>query len=87
MHFTTFVDVKSEELRDILREVLKDISTVCLREDKPTVRDTFVKRKTWYLPSPNFSFRSDRKSYSTLYPSCRCTASIDSYPAQKKPDP
>jgi hypothetical protein len=45
MHFTTFVDVKSEELRDILREVLKDINTVCLREDKPTVRETFVSGK------------------------------------------
>ncbi len=46
MHFNTFVDVKSKELRDILRKVLKDINTVCLREDKSTVRDTFMNGKS-----------------------------------------
>lgn len=46
MHFTTFIDVKSKELRDILREVLKGINIVCLREDKPTVRDTLVNGKS-----------------------------------------
>ncbi len=31
------VDVKSEELRDILRDVLKDVYGVSLIEDKPSV--------------------------------------------------
>jgi hypothetical protein len=34
---TFHVDVKSEELRDILREVLKDVYGVSLMEDKPSV--------------------------------------------------
>lgn len=35
----TFVDIKSVELRTVLREVLKDVQYVAgLREDKPTVR-------------------------------------------------
>ncbi len=34
---TFHVDVKSEELRDILREVLKDVHGISLMEDKPTV--------------------------------------------------
>lgn len=33
----TYVDVKSVELRGLLREVLKDVSGVGLREEKPTV--------------------------------------------------
>ncbi len=38
MHYKTFVDIKSESLRDILREVLCDVNTVSLRGDKPEVR-------------------------------------------------
>jgi hypothetical protein len=34
---TTYVDIKSECLRDILRTVLEDIKWLCLGEDKPTV--------------------------------------------------
>lgn len=34
---TYYVDIKSEGLRDILRTVLRDIRTVNLNEDKPTV--------------------------------------------------
>ena len=34
---TTYVDIKSEGLRDILRIVLKDIKWLSLGEDKPTV--------------------------------------------------
>ena len=37
MHYKTFVDIKSEPLRDILREVLCDVNTVSLRGDKPEV--------------------------------------------------
>ena len=37
VNFSTFLDIKSEVLRDILREVLKDVRGVNLREDKPTV--------------------------------------------------
>jgi hypothetical protein len=36
----TYVDIKSVELRDVLRQVLKDVSGISLREDKPTVRPT-----------------------------------------------
>lgn len=33
----SYIDVKSEGLRDVLRKVLKDIRGICLREDKPLV--------------------------------------------------
>lgn len=33
----SYVDIKSVDLRDVLREVLKDVSGIGLREDKPTV--------------------------------------------------
>jgi hypothetical protein len=36
---TTYIDVKSEILRDILREVLRNVKTVSLMEPKPTVSD------------------------------------------------
>jgi len=35
----TYVDIKSIEIRTVLREVLKDVSGIGLREDKPTVCD------------------------------------------------
>ncbi|KAL2056976.1 hypothetical protein ABVK25_002715 [Lepraria finkii] len=38
MHYKTFVDIKSEALRDVLREVLEGINTVSLRGDKPEIR-------------------------------------------------
>ena len=38
MHYKTFVDIKSEPLRDVLREVLEGVNTVSLRGDKPEVR-------------------------------------------------
>ena len=38
MHFKTFVDIKSELLRDILRQLLQGVNTVSLRVDKPEVR-------------------------------------------------
>ena len=37
MHYKTYVDIKSELLRDVLREVLCDVNTVSLRGDKPEV--------------------------------------------------
>ena len=38
MHYKTYVDIKSESLRDILRDVLCDVNTISLRGDKPEVR-------------------------------------------------
>jgi hypothetical protein len=34
----TYIDIKLEGLRDILRIVLKDIKWLSLSEDKPTIR-------------------------------------------------
>ena len=34
---TFYVDIKSAELRDILRDVLKDVYGLSLMEDKPSV--------------------------------------------------
>jgi len=34
---TFHIDIKSEELRDILREVLKDVYGISLMKDKPSV--------------------------------------------------
>lgn len=36
-YLKTVVDVKSVEIRDVLREVYKDVKGISLREDKPTV--------------------------------------------------
>lgn len=38
----SYVDIKSEGLRDILREVLHDIKAVSLMEDQPSVIETDV---------------------------------------------
>jgi hypothetical protein len=38
---TSYVDVKSEELRGILREVLKDVHGISLMVDKPTVYPSY----------------------------------------------
>lgn len=37
MHFKIFIDIKSELLRDVLRQVLQVIPTVSLHGDKPEV--------------------------------------------------
>ena len=37
MHFKIYIDVKSELLRDVLRQVLQGIPTVSLHGDKPEV--------------------------------------------------
>ena len=37
MDLTCYVDIKSEELRDILKTVLRDVQIINLNEDKPTV--------------------------------------------------
>ncbi|KAF2817568.1 P-loop containing nucleoside triphosphate hydrolase protein [Mytilinidion resinicola] len=50
--FSTFLDMKSEELRDILRLLLKDVKAVCLREDKPTISPRLL-----------FSFLPQLKAY------------------------
>jgi hypothetical protein len=39
---TSYIDIKSEDLRDILREVLHDIKAVSLMEDKPSVIGRYV---------------------------------------------
>ncbi len=36
-NYKTFIDVKSEPLRDTLRQVLKDIRTISLHSDSPEV--------------------------------------------------
>jgi hypothetical protein len=41
-YYTEYVDVKSEGLQDILREILKDVNGVSLREDKPSVSRSFA---------------------------------------------
>ena len=35
---TSYVDIKSSQLQEILVKVLKDVRGICIREDKPTVR-------------------------------------------------
>lgn len=37
MHFKIYIDVKSELLRDVLRQILQGIPTVSLHGDKPEV--------------------------------------------------
>ena len=37
MHYKIFIDIKSELLRDVLRQVLTGIPTVSLHGDKPEV--------------------------------------------------
>jgi hypothetical protein len=37
---TTYIDIKSEGLRDVLRVVLNDIKAISLMEDKPSVFET-----------------------------------------------
>ncbi len=37
MDLTCYIDIKSEELRDILRTILSDVQIINLNEDKPTV--------------------------------------------------
>ena len=42
MRYSTFVDVKSEPLSDVLRKVLEGVSTVSIHGDKPEVRMTTI---------------------------------------------
>ena len=45
-----FIDIKSESLRDILRDVLHDIKAVSLMEDKPSVIEIVLSSRstlTW----------------------------------------
>ncbi len=39
---TAYIDIKSEGLRDILRDVLKDVKWIRLGEDKPAVCALFL---------------------------------------------
>jgi hypothetical protein len=41
----SYVDIKSEELRDVLREVLKDVHGISLMVDKPIVRPSSYQRE------------------------------------------
>jgi hypothetical protein len=38
----SYVDIKSEGLRDVLREVLRDIKAVSMMEDRPSVIGTIL---------------------------------------------
>lgn len=62
---TFHVDVKSEELRDILREVLKDVYGVSLMEDKPSVERNLLYH---YLPELESHRRSLQTDTSTKHP-------------------
>jgi hypothetical protein len=42
---TSYIDIKSEELRDNLREVLKDVHGNSLMVEKPTVRPSSYQRE------------------------------------------
>ena len=37
MDFTSYLDIKSEALRDVLRELLEDVPGISLCDDMPTV--------------------------------------------------
>ena len=41
-YYIEYVDVKSERLQDILREIFKDVNGVSLSEDKPSVSRSFA---------------------------------------------
>jgi len=56
---TFHVDVKSEELRDILREVLKDVHGISLMEDKPTVERHLLYHYLPELESHRSSLHTD----------------------------
>ncbi|GAB0139074.1 hypothetical protein EsDP_00007290 [Epichloe bromicola] len=54
-----FIDIKSEGLRDILRDVLHDIKAVSLMEDKPSVIETVLLSRstlTWIQIEQNVLF-------------------------------
>ncbi|KAJ5277642.1 hypothetical protein N7524_003795 [Penicillium chrysogenum] len=62
-----FIDIKSEGLRDILRDVLHDIKAVSLMEDKPSIEQNFLFH---FLPeldrcAENMDSSSDNKSAHT----------------------
>ena len=35
---TSYVDIKSSQLQEILAKLLKDVRGICIQEDKPTIR-------------------------------------------------
>ena len=45
---TLYIDVKSKPLREILRDVLRDVKAVSLMEDKPSVRHTCSEKDLRY---------------------------------------
>src|SRR5437773_6866945 len=49
-YYTEYVDVKSEGLQDILREILKDVNRVSLGEDKPSVSRSFTPKEAGHFP-------------------------------------
>ncbi|KAK5069381.1 hypothetical protein LTR51_008631 [Lithohypha guttulata] len=51
---TKYVDIKSTVLRDVLRLVLKDVRVVSLKEDRPSIEQTFL-----------FNFLSEITAYRT----------------------
>jgi hypothetical protein len=61
----SFVDIKSTDVKDILREILKGVIYISLREDKPSV-NTFL-RVVAISDSYDILYRSIRMSYS---PTC-----------------
>ncbi|KAK4691867.1 hypothetical protein P7C71_g5229, partial [Lecanoromycetidae sp. Uapishka_2] len=57
-HYKTYLDIKSKSLADILREILKDVSTVSMRGDKPEIR---VQTLFHYLPQLEDRHKSNAK--------------------------
>ncbi|KAK5936733.1 hypothetical protein PMZ80_010996 [Knufia obscura] len=54
---TKYVDIKSTVLRDVLRLVLRNVRTVSLNEDRPSIEQSFL-----------FNFLSEITAYRTLKP-------------------
>jgi hypothetical protein len=60
----SFVDIKSTDVKDILREILKEVIYISLREDKPSV-NIFL-RVVAISDSYDILYRSIRISYSPI---------------------
>ena len=64
MHYKIFIDIKSELLRDVLRQVLGGIPTVSLHGDKPEV----WRYHSVHVPSTYAMLDTDRDSVPFLVP-------------------
>jgi len=44
---TYFINIKSTELKDVVKEVLKDVPGLSLEEDKPSVSTFPISKEVW----------------------------------------